>query len=198
MTAKKRSRKSAGAKKAKSGQAESNQASTQAKQENGQPGRRKAQLVQTRLQLGKRSQQASQQVQVRSKQQAQVQSRQSRQQAQVQSRQQADAQTQTEQRAPREAFPGLGAVVQQNMSALEAAVRQGSAAALELEQALEARDGVSPLVQFLFGHAQQPHAQCESCFEFAGHVCTEASGAALARKVGLETVRGRFVCLACF
>jgi len=187
MTAKKRSRKSAGAKKAKSGQAESNQASTQAKQENGQPGRRKAQLVQTRLQLGKRSQQASQQVQVRSKQQAQV-----------QSRQQADAQTQTEQRAPREAFPGLGAVVQQNMSALEAAVRQGSAAALELEQALEARDGVSPLVQFLFGHAQQPHAQCESCFEFAGHVCTEASGAALARKVGLETVRGRFVCLACF
>jgi len=176
MTAKKRSRKSAGAKKAKSGQAESNQASTQAKQENGQPGRRKAQLVQTRLQLGKRSQQASQQVQVRSKQQAQVQSRQSRQQAQ----------TQTEQRAPREAFPGLGAVVQQNMSALEAAVRQGSAAAQELEQALEARDGVSPLVQFLFGHAQQPHAQCESCFEFAGHVCTEASGGALAQKVRLE------------
>jgi hypothetical protein len=153
MTAKKRSRKSAGAKKAKSDQAESKQASTQ---------------------LGKRSQQASQQVQVRSRQQAQVQGRQSRVQ-QLQSRQQADAQTQTEQRAPREAFPGLGAVVQQNMSALEAAVRQGAAAALVLEQALEARD-VSPLVQFLFGHAQQPHAQCESCFEFAGHVCTEASG----------------------
>jgi hypothetical protein len=88
-------------------------------------------------------------------------------------------------------------VLQQNLGALDAAVAQGSEAAQALERALGSRAGVSPLVQFLFGHGS-PHAQCEMCFEFASHACTEASGRALALKTMPEQVCGRWACLVCF